>query len=189
MKGHLTALLLWLCLTVQGADPGGGSAAALDLNGNPVDPFAESRNGTVLVFIQPDCPIANRYAPEIQRLGNAYSEKGIRFYLVYPDPDVTPSQVERHLKEYGYSVPALRDPRHVLVAKSRATVTPEAALFSPSGALLYNGRINDRFADFGKERPAAVRQDLREAIDSHLAGKKIAQRSAKPIGCYIPKLK
>ena len=38
---------------------------------------------TVLVFTTTDCPISNRYAPEIKRLSETFSGKA-RFVLVYP---------------------------------------------------------------------------------------------------------
>ena len=160
----------------------------MDLEGRALDPFSNPGNGVVLVFLQPDCPIANRYAPEIQRLHQIHQTDGIRFFLVYADPSMTGELARKHLQEFNYRIPALLDPRQVLVRKSRATVTPEAAFFSKTGALLYHGRIDDRYVDFGKERPAAIRQELKEAIESSLVGKPVKSSFERAVGCYIPKL-
>ena len=46
----------------------------------------------VLVFTTTDCPISNRYAPEIQRLAAKYDNK-IRFVLVYPVSSDTPELI------------------------------------------------------------------------------------------------
>ena len=45
-----------------------------DLDGRLVDPLAlpAGTRAHVLVFTTTDCPISNRYAPEIQRLAAAY---------------------------------------------------------------------------------------------------------------------
>ena len=49
----------------------------------------------LLFFISSDCPISNRYAPEIQRVCNDYQSRGVRCVAVYPDaPDA--ATVKRH---------------------------------------------------------------------------------------------
>jgi hypothetical protein len=40
----------------------------------------------VLVFVRTDCPISNRYAPELRRLQDRFAPRGMAFWLVYPDP-------------------------------------------------------------------------------------------------------
>ena len=49
--------------------------------------------------------------------------------------------------------PVLLDRKHELVKACGATVTPETAVLSPQGKLLYRGRIDDRFARWGQMRP------------------------------------
>ena len=112
----------------------------IDLAGHSVNPFGAKTKVTVLIFLNPDCPISNRYAPEIQRLAKAFEPKDATFWLVYPDPDLWIETIQKHLKEYGYSLRALRDPRHVLVKRSHAQVTPEAAVFTADDRLVYRGR-------------------------------------------------
>src|SRR5262245_16712154 len=59
--------------------------AAEDLGGKPVDPLKLSAGKiTVLVFFRTDCPIANRYAPEIAKLSERF-RGAARFWLVYPE--------------------------------------------------------------------------------------------------------
>lgn len=166
------------------------SPALLDLEGEPVNVFAaaeEGLQGIVLLFVSVDCPISNRYAPEFQRLYSSYSPQGIRFWLVYPDPDQTPEQVREHTKDYRLEIPALRDPEHAAVRRAQANVTPEAALFTPAGERIYHGRIDNRAVDFGVERPEPTQRDLIEVLDALLAGRPIPHRHAPAVGCYIPK--
>jgi hypothetical protein len=59
-------------------------------------------------------------------------------------------------------------------------------VLSPSGDVLYRGRIDDRVADFGKRRVEPTRRDLRLALDAILAGKPVQARLTKAVGCYIP---
>ncbi len=58
---------------------------------------------TVLVFTTTDCPISNRYAPEIKRLTAKFAGKA-RFVLVYPvagdtDPIDSRAHEEVRLRE------------------------------------------------------------------------------------------
>ena len=161
------------------------TSAALDLKGKPADPFSEPGKATVLVFLSTDCPIANRYAPEIQRLAKEFGSRGMKFWLVYPDADTSPSAILRHTKEYRFTLRALRDPWHVLVGRAQVRVTPEVAVFHHDGRLLYHGRIDDRFVDFGKERASPTQHDLREAMEAVLADKPVSRASTRAVGCYI----
>jgi hypothetical protein len=158
----------------------------IDLAGQAVNPFEGKAKLTVLIFLNPECPISNRYAPEIQRLAKAFEPNDATFWLVYPDRDLSIETIQKHLKEYGYSLRALRDPRHLLVRRAHAQVTPEAAVFTADGNLAYHGRIDDRYVDFGKERYAPTERDLESAVKACLANKPVLRASTKAIGCYIP---
>jgi thiol-disulfide isomerase/thioredoxin len=158
-----------------------------NLHGKTVRPLvAKQRKATVLLFIAHDCPISNAYAPEISRIYRSYRDKQIAFYLIYVDPGLKPETAAKHSKDYRLSIPALLDPSHKLVELTGAMVTPEAAVVGRDGKLLYRGRIDDLYLDFGKRRHEATKRDLREALDAVVAGKKPAARTTKAVGCYIP---
>ena len=146
---------------------------------------AAGQRAVVLLFIARDCPISNAYAPEIKRIIARYSPQKITFQLVYPDPDTTLAAAKQHAQEYGYSCPIILDPKHRLVRKAGATVTPEAAVFAPEGKLLYRGRIDDLFVTFGQRRFAATKHDLRDALEAVLSGKPVAAPRTTAIGCFL----
>ena len=140
---------------------------------------------TVLLFVSTDCPVSNRYAPEIARLHAEFVRLGLHFRLVYPNPLDTDAQIRKHLQAYGLPAIAERDPGHQLVRLAGATITPEAAVFDASGRLVYRGRIDDLFVELGRERPAATRHDLREALTALAAGRSIEPARTQAVGCYI----
>ncbi len=159
---------------------------ALDLAGAPAHPFPMGNvKATVLLFVSTDCPIANRYAPEIRRLQELYAPKQIRFWLVYADPETSAEAIRGHLAEYHLPATALRDPQHVLVKMARARVTPEAAVFISPERLVYHGRIDNRYVDFGKMRPAPTIHDLQEVLEAVLAGQSAPRATAPAVGCYL----
>jgi peroxiredoxin len=164
------------------ADP----PAIPDLDGERVDVLARSGTAAVvLVFVSTDCPISNRYAPELERLYQEYSPRGTAFFVVYPDPALDGGAARRHAADYGLSFPALLDREHRMVAHAGVEVTPEAAVLGADGGVLYRGRIDDRWVDFGTRRPRATRHDLRDAIDAILDGQPPPEAGGRAIGCYI----
>lgn len=162
---------------------------AEDLSGKALDPLRVSQGRlVVLVFVRTDCPISNRYAPLLQELSEKFRGK-INFWLVYPDRNESAPQIKTHLQEFHYSIPALRDTQHALVKRSQATITPEAALFDPSGRLLYHGRIDNWYEDFGRARSAPTTHELNDAISAALEGRTVGISHANAVGCYISDLK
>ena len=169
-----------------------------DIRGNPVDPTTDSTAvASVTLFIESGCPISNRYAPEIQSLYQRYAPRGVNFWLVYPDSGTSAQAILEHMQDYGYSMPALRDPEHALVQRANARVTPEAAIFLGDGTLVYHGRIDNRYKDITTRRPEATVHDVAAVLDALLEGKEPGSapgRSLKPtsqpaFGCYIRDLK
>jgi peroxiredoxin len=146
--------------------------------------FAGSR-AVVLFFITSDCPISNGYVPEMNRIAQAYSSKGVRFFGVNADLTTPLADVQRHAKDYGFTFPVLLDPQQILIRFTGATITPQAAVLQPAGALAYLGRIDNRVEGFGQQRPHATENDLRDALDQVLTGKTVAKPATKAVGCSI----
>ena len=155
-----------------------------------VNPFQQAPNSpVVLMFIRQDCPISNRYAPEFGRILDRFQAAGVRFWVVYPDPGLAVDEIRSHLRDYDYRCDALWDSEHRLVNLAGATVTPEVAVYDSAHRLVYRGRIDDRFVDFGKARPEPSQRDLHEVLESVLSGSAGPLRTTTAIGCPISDLK
>jgi thiol-disulfide isomerase/thioredoxin len=166
----------------------GAENTAFDLAGNPVDPL-KSGGGkiVVLLFVRTDCPVSNRYAPAIQKLSEEHAAKAA-FWLVYPSKAESAEVIRKHQREYGYKIPALRDPQHVLVKESQVEVTPEVAVFSTDRRLVYHGRIDNLYEDVGRKRSVATTHELEDAISAALGGKSLPVDATHGVGCYISDL-
>ena len=140
----------------------------------------------VLVFTTTDCPISNRYAPEIQRLAAKFSAKA-KFVLVYPVSADSPDVIRAHHKKFGYSIESIRDTGHQLVKQTGVTVTPEVAVMAGE-RMVYRGRIDDRYIELGKDRPQPTRHDLEEALEAVIAGRPVPQRETRAVGCILADL-
>ncbi|HEY4816622.1 MAG TPA: hypothetical protein VIH67_04280 [Candidatus Acidoferrum sp.] len=185
---RLLVASILLCLGSASLVSTGLQSFVTDLQGKPVDPFLAARGKVVvLIFVRTDCPISNRYAPTIQQLSAQNRDKAA-FFLVYPSRKETPDTIRKHDREFGYKLAALRDPQHILVKESQAQTTPEAAVFDASRRLVYHGRIDNLYEDFGHARKNATTHELVDAIQAAIAGKTLSGSATPAVGCYISDL-
>ena len=163
------------------------ASVLLDVDGNEhalPDPDAKA---TIVYFVTQDCPISNRFMPEIRRICGEYSSRDTRCLMAYVDATATADEIREHRQTYESTVPAVHDLNHALVAMADAGVTPEAALFDREGNLAYRGRINNFYADLGTPRRQATKHDLRDALEDVLAGRAVSQPRTQAVGCFISK--
>jgi thiol-disulfide isomerase/thioredoxin len=147
------------------------------------------KHAVVLLFVSTDCPLSNALVPELNRIEQSYEPRGIAFYAVQGDATVAADAVRQHVKEFGYLFPYLFDPQESLATFTGATTTPEAAVLSPRGEVLYLGRVDNRLEDFGKQRVKITQFDLREALDAVLGGKPVPHSRTHALGCAIVRAK
>jgi hypothetical protein len=180
----MSAMVIFLSLAV--ACFAAPERYGIDLDGKPVRDLAgPGVRVVVLVFAASDCPISNRYVPEIARLNKEFSSHGVRFWWVFPNPEDTAPVVSQHVREFAIHEDAMLDREQTLLKRADATVTPEAAVFTADLRELYHGRIDDRYLDIGQERPTPQHHDLEAAIAAALAGKRVPQPGGPPVGCSI----
>jgi len=166
----------------------GAQQTAFDLDGRATNPLlADSSKVTVLVFVRTDCPVSSRYAPVVQQISKQYADRA-KFWIVYPDKTETPQSIRKYLSDYGYNLPALRDPAHTLVKLGRVQITPEVAVFNRNHQLVYDGRIDDWYVDLGRARSAPTTHELEDAIHAAAAGTTLAKAEVRGVGCYISDL-
>lgn len=179
--------LLVLMLALAGAAP----AAQLQFTLRDVDGVEHrqhewaNKRAVVLFFKTIDCPLSNSYVPQMNRFHQEYASRGIAFYAVEADTTLADDAVRRHAKEFGFTYPVLVDKRQMLARLSGATVTPEVAVLSNTGKVLYLGRIDNRVEDFDKRRNVVTEHNLRDALDALLGGRPVPRSRTKVVGCAI----
>lgn len=179
-----TAALVAVLLSASAAT----AQTVVQLDGSAADPrvLPPGIKAIVFLFTSTDCPISNRYAPEVRRLAAAFGPKGVLFRLVYPNPADHAADVRDHLTAFAYAgaTQAFRDPAQALVTLVDATITPEAAVFA-GGRVVYHGRIDDRYVELGLERASPTTHDLADALTAVLAGRPVTHPVTQAVGCYI----
>ena len=67
-----------------------------------------------------------------------------------------------------------------------ATVTPQAFVFARGQSLpVYQGRIDDTYATYGRKRQKATSRDLADALKAVVHGRPIANAKTDAVGCII----
>ncbi|HUQ69989.1 MAG TPA: redoxin domain-containing protein [Planctomycetaceae bacterium] len=171
------------------AQPAPAQSELVDIAGEIHHPFGDPQvRAVALVFLVPDCPIANSYAPELNRLLADYKPRGVRLFLIQVDPDLSLERAREHARDYQLRAPVVLDGRHDWARQTGATMTPEVAVLSPAGELFYRGRIDDRYVKLGQRRSQATSHDLRDALEAILEGRPVMAARTVAVGCPLPNL-
>jgi len=134
---------------------------------------------TVVTFVSVQCPISNDYNERMKAVFNDYKKK-VNFVFLNANNTEPASAVIEHAKQVGFTFPVHKDAGNAIADKFGANVTPESYVIDKTGTLVYHGYIDDA------RNPARVKdQGLRNALDSVLAGKAVAQPETKAFGCTI----
>jgi len=182
--GKLFAVSILIYGTLPAAAPARFELRDTDGTLHTADQWRAKR-AVVLFFTMTDCPLANGYVPEMNRLRAGYEPQGVAFYAVQSDNTASDAAVRKYALDFGYTFPMLNDPRLTLARLAGAKVTPEVAVLSSRGEVLYLGRIDNKVEDLTKPRYAATEPELRNALDAVLAGKAPKEARTRAVGCSI----
>ena len=144
------------------------------------------KHGTLVIFSCNACPWVKAWEDRIAALGNEYRGNGVGVIAINSND---PAQVaedgfeemQRRAKERGFQFPYVVDATSQVAAAFGATRTPEAFLFDRTGKLVYHGAIDDN----AKEPEKVESRYLRDALEAVVAGKDVALKETKSLGCTI----
>ena len=139
---------------------------------------------TVIVFISAQCPVSNAYNDRLSALFRDYSAKDVRFVFVNANQNEPASEMEAHSKSAGFPFPVLKDEGNALADRLGAQLTPEVFVFSPAGAVVYHGAIDDN-----KNEARVKTHATRDAIEAVLAGRPVERAELKAFGCTIKRVR
>lgn len=138
---------------------------------------------SAVCFLGTECPMARSYARKLSRLQTAF-EGRVNVIGVMSNVQDSLPEIEAYAMTLGAEFPIIHDKNGTLAAQYGATRTPEVFLVDSGGLLRYRGRIDDQFAP-GVAKSRSTRDDLRIAIEQHMAGKRIAIPQTQALGCLI----
>ena len=143
---------------------------------------------TVFVFLGPECPISQRYVPELNRIAAQHKANPVEFYGVVSGHAAAGTNAAAFVREYAVDFPVLVDEQLELARWLRPTHVPEAYVLKADGDLMYHGRIDDGYEAIGRQRTVVQHRELRDAIAAVLARRMPPRLFAQPVGCYFEDL-
>ena len=188
-RAILTLAVLCLAATVAVAEAPAIGEAAPDFQLTTLDgkPFslasaAKANKAVVLIWISTQCPYSNAYNVAMRDMANAYASKGVLFAGINSNKTEDAAKATAHAKANGHTFPIMKDPSNKVADLYDAQRTPEVYVIDSTGKLRYHGRITENHED------ASSSPDLKNALDSFLAGKPIARTETKAFGCTIKRV-
>jgi peroxiredoxin len=139
----------------------------------------------VVIFSCNHCPYVVAYEDRMVAIQKDYAPKGVQIIAInsndekaYPE-DSFPNMVKR-AKDKRFNFVYARDADQSVVDAYGAVCTPHVFAFGKDRKLAYRGRIDD-----SKDQSKVSSNDLRNALDDLLSGKKVRVPDTKPFGCSI----
>ncbi len=149
----------------------------------------KNSKGAIVIFTCNHCPYAKAYEDRIINIHKKYEGKGFPVIAINPNnPEVQPQDsydlMVARAKEKGFPFVYLFDEGQKVYPVFGATKTPHVFLLNKKGndmVVEYIGTIDDNYKD------ASLVKDkfLENAIEALLAGKEIAMKETKAVGCGI----
>ena len=139
----------------------------------------------VLAVVGTECPLAKQYAVKLQKMADAYSDRGVTVLAIDANRQDALSEIAAFAKSNSLTFPILKDLNQEVVNGLQATRTPEVFVLDKQRVVRYRGRVDDQYAVGGKFRKSPSREDLKIAIDEVLEGKAVSVPETPSMGCLI----
>ncbi|MEM8613678.1 MAG: thioredoxin family protein [Cyanobacteria bacterium P01_H01_bin.105] len=158
------------------------------VSGVPVtlDTFSD-RKALLVMFICVHCPFVKHVEQELAKIGHDYIEQGLGIVAISSNsvethPQDAPEHMKTQAKVQGFNFPYCYDETQAVAKAYTAACTPDFFLFDATFKLAYRGQLDDSRPSSGKP---VTGKDLRQAIDTVLAGQGLADPQLPSIGCNI----
>ena len=178
----LFALLILSCSRESALD---SEYKALESNPVHLRTQIEKRPLSVLLFLSPECPLCQNYAPTIQKIQDSFPEEKVKFFGIVSGEFYSRESILKYKLKYGIDMPILFDPKIRLADYLDATTTPEAVVINDKEKVVYIGAIDNWAISLGQKRLEATAHYLRDALANSLNDVKVNPSKTKAVGCFI----
>ncbi len=158
-----------------------------DINGKEVS-FADAKkkNGLLVMFSCNTCPVVKAYESRTVEVSKYALDKNVGVILLNSNEALRSDgdsydEMKDYAKQLGYSWHYVVDENSKMADAFGANRTPEVFLFNAESKLVYHGAIDDN----SRDASAVSRNHLKEAINEMTAGKDVAVKTTRSVGCTI----
>jgi hypothetical protein len=138
----------------------------------------------VELFLATECPISNRYLPELRRLCAGFRARGVECIAYFPEARLSQQSLDKWSQDWAVDFATRLDPQARQSRRAGVRLTPSAAVWH-QGKLVYRGRIDDRYLSLNRSRRQPTRRDLQDTVQALLEGKSLHFVETKAFGCVI----
>jgi thiol-disulfide isomerase/thioredoxin len=145
------------------------------------------KSALLVMFICTHCPFVKHLEASLGKLGADYASKPIGIVAissndVTTNPADSPAGLKAQARAHGFTFPYLYDETQDVARAYSAACTPDFFLFDRDFKLVYRGQYDSSRPGNGTP---VTGEDLRDAIDTVLAGKPVSKDQQPSIGCNI----
>ena len=145
------------------------------------------KKALLVMFICRHCPFVIHVQEELAKLGSDYLQHDLGIVAISSNdvknyPDDAPDLLKTMATELDFQFPLCYDETQETAKIYTAACTPDFFLFDDEQKLFYRGQLGDSRPSNGKP---VTGKDLRNAIDTVLAGKSLTEEQQPSIGCNI----
>jgi peroxiredoxin len=149
----------------------------------------KGNKATVIMFICNHCPYVIHVMPEIVRIIEEYSSKGVAFIAISSNdiekyPQDGPEKMKEFMAEWNLNIPYLFDESQAVAKAYDAACTPDFYIFSEDLKLKYRGRLDESRPRVEHPQPLTGK-DLRGALNAILANQMVSEIQFPSMGCNI----
>jgi hypothetical protein len=151
---------------------------------------AKRKNGLLVMFTCNTCPYVIKNQERTKAICKYALQNNIGVILLNSNEGARTGgdsfgSMGQYAKDQKYEWYYVVDQDHKVADAFGANKTPENFLFDKNLKLVYHGAIDDNPSDAS----SVNRQHLKEAINELLAGKDVAVKESKSVGCTIKRVK
>jgi peroxiredoxin len=144
------------------------------------------KNVLVIIFMCNHCPYVKAVLQRLIALQAETEHQGVQLVGINSNdveryPDDSMENMQKITKEKGINFPYLLDVSQEMAKAYNAVCTPDIYVYGTKRKLLYRGRIDDNW----EHEEKVTQQNLKEAVDCIVAGKKVSDKQISSIGCSI----
>lgn len=140
----------------------------------------------VIIFMCNHCPYVKAVQERLIALQASFNNQDVQFIGINANdwneyPADSPESMKQTIQDWGINFPYLYDESQETAKAYQAQCTPDIYVFDQARKLAYHGRIDDNW-----QNPEEVtKEELKQALEDTVVGKKPADDQNPTIGCSI----
>lgn len=138
----------------------------------------------VVVMRDGGCPVAQKYGPELARIADEYTARGVRFVYLNVNGSEDADAARADAAKFGLTGHYVSDHDWKVAGVLRPLSTTEVFVIDVAGTIRYRGAVDDQYGlTYTRAQPTETY--LRDALSAVLEGVAVDVKTSKPEGCLL----